>query len=222
VGINWAVSALVLEALAVLVLIVAGIVLHLWRRQRRDQQAAQHLVASVQAAQVTRKDEMDKLLSEVLQLESQEKEQVLARLIEVERDFYQEFMRIYLLRDTAAVANINENVRRLTAPYHDLVRREIPKDYTHELPQEIAEEVGYDPEEHALRADLEKLQAKNATLETDLQLHQELLNRVFREYTALFGAETPGDKTLSAQEIQKRLESGTLGKPSDTKTTKEE
>ena len=210
---SWVFGSLILEALGVLIIVIITIAVVLWRKQKKDAQGTQQLANNIQSEQANRHAEVEQLLNDVLKLDGDDKEEAIKRLMDVERDFYQEFMRMYLLRDHNAVAGINDKIRRLTAPYHDLVRREVPKNYLHELPPDVAQQIDYDPEEKALEAELEKLKAKNDVLATDIALHQELLNRVYREYTALFGGELSKDTVLTAQEIQKRMESGSFGKP---------
>lgn len=192
--VNW-VSVIAIGEFALLmtaILIYLAVVLS--RRSRRDNAAARELVDRVKSNEADRGAELDNRLRAALGAEPHEDiSELVNELVKAERGFYEDFLKTYLTHDSEAVSRMDVRLQDLASRYLDLNRPDSGEE------TEPQAEGGGTPEAPKMR-----------DMAEDLILYRNTLNRVFSEYTAMFGVHLDSTQELTAKEILNRLESGQL------------
>jgi len=206
---DWISLIALAELTALLTVVLCGVGVWLLRRWRRDNAAASQLVDKVKQSDPARCRELETLLEARLGLSGAELSERALRLLANEHRFYELFIDAYLRRDSETVQRLDEGLRAVIAPYLELIQAE---------PTTIV--VPTDTDQGDLeQADATRLRAMVRGLNDELSVYRETLNRVFSEYTAMFGVQLDATQQLSAKEIMERLASGELGgnEPADGK-----
>ncbi|KAB7622626.1 hypothetical protein [Alkalilimnicola sp. S0819] len=193
---EW-ISMIAMAEFAALVTLVLTILLTRgWRGRRRDRSAADNLVSRVREQRDVRRQELQQVLQEKYGLEGEELQAQTERLMAAERDFYDQFISTYLTRNSEAVSQMDEQLRDVLKPYTELQPEPVSGgDAPERAPG--GREPGMDPKRVEELAD-------------DIRLYRQTLNRVFAEYTAMFGVHLDASQELTARQILERLESGQL------------
>lgn len=203
---DW-ISFIAIAEFAGILVLALGFVFYLaMRSKKRDSHAATDLVKKVQSEQPERRSALEGLLAASRGLEGDELKKESKRLIELEERLYEHIIRTYLTRDSAALLEIDDKFKSVLAPYLELggsksaapAATPVSEGETNE-----AEAAGNNAGDERLRERLNKLSE-------DLILYRDTLNRVFSEYTAMFGVHIDSRQQLSAQEIMHRLDTGEL------------
>lgn len=203
---DW-VSLIAIAEFALLITLVLLVVsTFILRRRSRDRGAATALVDKVKQGESARRGELRKLLLEQLGLAEDEAGATAQRLIDAEKRFYEEFIRTYLSRDDEGVLAMDERLRSVLAPYLSLKRGEAAA-----APAGVVAVDGAEESEGLDRGpEVERLKASLRNLSEEMVIYRETLNRVFSEYTAMFGVHLDPAQQLSAKEILDRLNTGEL------------
>lgn len=193
---DW-ISLIALAEFALLVtVLLAGLFAWILRRRRRDRAAAENLVAKVRQREGRRHDELQLRFKEA-GIADDRAEDLCQRLIANERHFYDQLLAVYLERDADGMAHMDERLKSVIAPYLSLARS------TPSAAPSAAAPAADDGETARLRQMVH-------TLSQDMSLYRTTLNRVFSEYTAMFGVHLDPRQQLTAREIADRLETGEL------------
>lgn len=205
------ISMIAMAEFAALVSIVLGLLIFfVFRRRSRDTAAATDLVKKVKETEQVRRGEIEKLLT-AQGLSGAELGETVKRLMKVERQFYEEFIRTYLTRDSEGVKEMDVKLKAVIAPYAEL-RKGGGAPAAPAAPEAAGSPAagGADP---AASGDVERLKATVRNLSEEISIYRETLNRVFSEYTAMFGVNLDPKQQLTAKEIMERLNSGDLAGP---------
>lgn len=194
-SVDW-ISLLVIAEFALLVsLALAALIIWGVRRRRRDASAAADLIAKVRLSEPERRAELEKQLQET-GLPAAEAKQVMERLLSSEHRFYDQLIATYLNHDAEGVRRLDERLKAVLGPYLSLKRPEPPAAVEAAAPDRGDE--------------VERLKQGVRNLSEEMGLYRETLNRVFSEYTAMFGMQLDPKQQLTAKEILDRLNSGEL------------
>ena len=194
--VHWVSVIAISEFALLMTAILVYLVTYLGRRTRRDNAAANELVERVKSNEADRGAQLNDRLKQVLGAEDgQELTALVQELLSAERGFYEDFLKTYLNHDSQAVSRMDVRLQHLTARYLELKRPATNQS------QEDNEPAGGDSGAES---------AKFRDMADDLILYRDTLNRVFSEYTAMFGVHLDSTQELTAQEILQRLETGQL------------
>jgi hypothetical protein len=191
---DWISLIALAEFALVVTLVLAGVLAWILRRRRRDRAAAEGLVAKVRKSEPQRRGALRERFEEA-GIAADEAEDLCQRLIANERHFYDHLLAVYLERDAEGMGRMDERLQSVVAPYLTLARSGAPA-----APAAAAADT----------RDTERLRQMVQTLSQDMSLYRGTLNRVFSEYTAMFGVHLDPKQQLTAREIVDRLESGEL------------
>ncbi|MCC5812732.1 MAG: hypothetical protein JJU06_20415 [Ectothiorhodospiraceae bacterium] len=193
---------IIVGELALIALLVLGLLSYrLVSKGRKDRAAARQLVERVKNGEVDRRQWLRATLEERYGLADEDLERKTDELLGAERRFYEHFIDIYVQRDADEASNLSQPVQALL------------KRYT-EMPAAAAQE---DAPEVPTAPGAEATPTRSAQeLAADVALYRRTLNRVFNEYTAMFGVQLDNERELTAREILDRLESGQLAGPEDS------
>jgi uncharacterized protein YdbL (DUF1318 family) len=184
------------EFALLMVLLVAIATVTLMRRRRRENDAAHGLAARVKEGEVERRHSLQAQLAKAYGIDEGDAEKLAAQLVGLERQFFQELIRAWLTRDSGALGQMDEQLRGVVQPYLGM--------------QPTAAPAAADSSA-ASSEDVERVKALLKNNADELTLYRETLNRLFAEYTAMFGAQLDPKQQLTAKEIMERLKSGQLG-----------
>jgi hypothetical protein len=192
---DW-ISLIVLAEFALIVtLVLAGVLAGILRRRRRDRAAAEGLVAKIRKSEPQRRGALKERFEDA-GIGADEAEDLCQRLIANGRHFYDHLLAVYLERDAEGMGRIDERLESVIASYLTLARTGAPA-----APAAAATDTG----------ETARLRQMVQMLSQDMSLYRGTLNRVFSEYTAMFGVHLDPKQQLTAREIADRLESGELG-----------
>jgi len=180
---------LLLEAIAVLTLaVVIGIWL-LSRRKRRERQTVNNLINRLKKVEHGQCQELEESLREIQTLPDDKRRALIDEIMEREKALYRQIMKLFLERDLSLLGKLDERVRELTKPYHELLR---------DLPP------GEDPATAVALAKAEeeimRLKLETERLAEQLQVAVETIDDLSTEYTRMFAP----DKTNEDMEASRR------------------
>ena len=204
--VHWVSVIAISEFALLMTAILVYLVTYLGRRSRRDNAAANELVERVKSNEADRGAQLNDRLKRALGAEDgQDLTALVQELLSAERGFYEDFLKTYLNHDSQAVSHMDVRLQDLTTRYLEL-KRPTPDETQSDTAPAVGDS-GADP-------------AKYRDMADDLILYRDTLNRVFSEYTAMFGVHLDSTQELTAQEILQRLESGQLAgdEPEDSAT----
>ncbi|MBA1147192.1 hypothetical protein H0Z60_08965 [Ectothiorhodospiraceae bacterium WFHF3C12] len=209
---DWIMLIALVEAVLLMGLALAVIALVARRRNRRDRAAADTLAGRIKDGGAARRDALTERLTEQRGLDSEQAEAAAGDILAAEEGFVRNLLRTYIRRDAARLARMDKSIHHLGEAYE-----RIP------LP-EAADTVDDGADADASEADDARAASGDGErLEEDLQLYKDALNRVFAEYTAMFGTRIDHGGQLSATEILERLETGELGgRPADSEVEQQD
>ncbi len=196
---QWLYMIIVGELALIALLVLALLLYRVVSKGRKDQAAAQQLVERVKDGEQDRRQWLMSLLQERHGMDGDELANKADELLRAERRFYEHFIDIYVQRDADEASNLSQSVQALLKRYTDMPP-----------PTAVPEEAppGDTP------AERESSPTRSAQeLAADVALYRRTLNRVFNEYTAMFGVQLENERELTAREILERLESGQLAGP---------
>ncbi len=194
--VHWVSVIAISEFALLMTAILIYLVTYLGRRSRRDNAAANELVERVKSNEADRGAQLNDRLKRALGTENGEDLSALVQeLLSAERGFYEDFLKTYLNHDSQAVSRMDVRLQDLTERYLELKRPAPDQSQSDEGP--AGDDSGAES-------------AKFRDMADDLILYRDTLNRVFSEYTAMFGVHLDSTQELTAQEILQRLETGQL------------
>ncbi|MGD8429298.1 MAG: hypothetical protein PVH31_02725 [Ectothiorhodospiraceae bacterium] len=169
------------------------------RRRRADHAASDALARRVREAAEDRQRALQELLELRGDLDGSERDDTIVQALEAEGRFYDHLIRTYMHRDAEGIRSMDTRLEAVLQPYRALATRTVEAGAP--LPAEAGED---EP------ATDDRAAAPNRALKQELDLYHSALNRLFAEYTAMFGITISRDSQLTAQEIIQRLDSGRL------------
>lgn len=209
---DWISFIAIAEFALIVTVILALVVTAAVRLRKRDNRAAQALVKKVKQDEGDRRSHFKGMLAENFGLEGEELDKKINELIAHEQDFYEFFVTTYLNRDSGKLQSADDQLKGLLSKFANLKGKtqviEAEPEEAAEAPENL-DELGLGDVGNS--DDIEKLRKKLFALAEDVALYRDTLNRVFSEYTAMFGVHVDPQVRLSAQEIMERLDSGNLG-----------
>lgn len=186
--------------MAVLVAVIVGVVM---RRRRRENSAANDLAARVSGQIPQRLDDLRASLGKAFGLTGADLQKQADKLVALENEFYDQLIRAWLTRDSKVLSQMDDQLRAVVTPYLDM-RAAAPQPGQASAPAAESTAGG------APGNDAARLKALLNKANDDIMLYRETLNRVFSEYTAMFGVHLDPNQQLTAHEILERLKSGQL------------
>ena len=201
-----------LAASEFLIIIIIGIVAFLFvmsRRKKSDTNATSNLANKIKSSKVERKSELSNILADTYNIEGKKLKKETEKLIKLENQFYQRFIKTYLTRDANAVEMIDEDLKELLTNYNKLVPKHDERDERAEEALAVIENLSEDTGEQ--EEQINRLKETINNLSDDLKQYKNTINRLFFEYSAMFGVDVDPRNQLSATEILSRLETGRLG-----------
>ncbi|MCP1676194.1 LPS O-antigen subunit length determinant protein (WzzB/FepE family) [Natronocella acetinitrilica] len=220
---QWLVMILIGELAIILALVLALVGILAMRKRGRDRAAADKLFNRVRASEASRQQWLRDTLATRGGLEGDALEAKINEVINAERRFYEQFMDLYVNRDTEAAEQMPERVDELVRPYVDIEGATVsdPGNTAESAATPAKPEVQPDVvDDIPVSATPAVLQERTRKLAADVTIYRQTLNRVFAEYTAMFGVHVDASRELSAQEIIDRLESGQLADPDEAPPTR--
>ncbi len=201
-----------LAAAEFLIIIVIALVAFLFvvsKRKKSDTNATSNLANKIKSHKVERKSELSSVLAETYNIEGDKLKKETEKLVKLENQFYQRFIKTYLTRDANAVEMIDEDLKELLANYNQLVPKQDFRDERAEEALAVIDNLSDDSGEH--KEQIKHLKETINNLSDDLKQYKNTINRLFFEYSAMFGVDVDPRNQLSATEILSRLETGRLG-----------
>lgn len=200
---DWVSVLAVVEFAALVSIVLAVLLVWIVRRRRCDQSAADDLIARLRRGELERRAELQDQLTDAGLPETEAKQQAL-QLVGNEHRFHEQYLATYLDRDAGELRRLDERLRALLGPYLSLGRA------ASAVPAAATASAAA-PEATADRGpELERLRQALRNLSEEMSLYRDTLNRVFSEYTAMFGVNLDPGRPLSASEIMQRLDTGEL------------
>ncbi len=203
---------MVLAAAEFLIIIIIALIAFFFvvsKRKKSDSNATSNLVNKIKSQKVERKSELSSVLAETYNIEGDKLKKETAKLVKLENQFYQRFIKTYLTRDANAVEMIDEDLKELLANYNKLVPKQEHRDERAEEALAVIDNLSDDSGEHDEQ--IKHLKETINNLSDDLKQYKNTVNRLFYEYSAMFGVDVDPRNQLSAAEILSRLETGRLG-----------
>lgn len=196
---TWITLIALAEAALLLGVALTVVGLAVGRRRQRDAAAARTLAGRIRKDASSRRERLSERLSDERGLDAGQAQAAAADVVAAETDFLRTLLRTYRRRDSDQLARMDTHL-------HDVGRHyeRIPIAASALAAETDGTDTGTAGEAASLQAELTDLKA-------DLQLHRDALNRLFAEYTAMFGTEIDRNAQLSATEILERLDTGELG-----------
>ena len=201
-----------LAATEFLVIIIIALVAFLFimsRRKKSDTNATSNLANKIKSKKVERKSELSSVLADTYNIEGDKLKKETEKLMKLENQFYQRFIKTYLTRDANAVEMIDEDLKELLQNYNKLVPKHDQKDERAEEALAVIDNLSEDNAEN--EEQISRLKETINNLSDDLKQYKNTINRLFFEYSAMFGVDVDPRNQLSATEILSRLETGRLG-----------
>ncbi len=182
---------LLLEGLVVLfIAVVTGI----WFTTRRDiweQQAVKKVIDRLKKASGDHARELAEILMAFQNLPDSKRQELSATIQILENTLYHQIMKLFLQRDTTLLGQIDQRVRELTKPYHELLQA-LPPGEDAELVENLTK-----AEEEIKRRKMETEQ-----LAKQLQVAMTTVENLSREYTRMFAPDrTQEEMEASRQKI---------------------
>lgn len=215
---QWLYMILLGELVVILALVLAIVLIVGMRRRGRDRQAAATLASRVKQGEPEREKLLRKELSERLGLEGPALDAKIQQLLSAEQAFYEQLMLLYVKRDTELAKRLPERVDDLVRPYREIEAPKKPLEPAEAAAPSVATATGSaasDEEDIPVSATPAVLLERTRRLAQDVTAYRQTLNRLFAEYTAMFGVQIDESKELSAQEVMERLETGQLAGADD-------
>ena len=197
------------EFLIIIVIALVAFFFIMSRKKKSDANATTNLANKIKSKKVERKSELSSVLSETYNIEGKDLKKETEKLIKLENQFYQRFIKTYLTRDANAVEMIDEDLKELLMNYNQLVPKHDQRDERAEEALAVIDSLSDDKAENEAQA--ERLKETINNLSDDLKQYKNTINRLFFEYSAMFGVDVDPRNQLSATEILSRLETGRLG-----------
>lgn len=197
------------EFLMIIIIALAAFLFVVSKRKKSDTNATSNLVNKIKSQKVERKSELSSVLAETYNIEGDKLQKETAKLVKLENQFYQRFIKTYLTRDANAVEMIDEDLKELLANYNQLVPKQEQRDERAEEALAVIDNLSDDSAEH--EEQIKHLKDTINNLSDDLKQYKNTINRLFFEYSAMFGVDVDPRNQLSATEILSRLETGRLG-----------
>ena len=193
---DWILIIAVAEFALIVTLALVVIGVRVFRRARRETSAAEGLVSKVKSGEASRRSELETLLANNYGLKGEALKDKAHELQRVEKRFYEQFIHTYLSRDTEGLLKTDERLQVVIGACLGM--------------QAAPGVAAAEPDTGAGSADIANLKSMISNQSTEMTVYREALNKVFSEYTAMFGVHLDPRRQLTAKEIMARLESGQL------------
>ena len=172
-GSSWLV--IVLEAIAGLLLLCAGLLIYVIRQHRRDKSTVQSFVTSVAKDLKSRKESILSVCENRFRAGGEPLVTAADGLIEIERDIYKTMVIAFHERDGIALLKVHSGVKKLLWASFDAIP--IPSEYG-------------TPENEArfkrMEVELKELEAGNKRLSELLEKNQQEMSQLMEEYQRVF------------------------------------
>jgi cell division protein FtsL len=179
---------IVAELFLIFLVVAVGMVVSAFIKKQKDRKAVQGLIARVSEDEKRRKQETRELLQERFQLTGETLEEAVVRINHGEKVLYQQFINIYLNRDTVVFPSLNVEFEAAVEPYRSL---EIQFPEIEALPVSDAEASQGDGMPVAdEEGELYVLRKENARLSEELRVTMDTMSRMLNEYASMFSGGT--------------------------------
>ncbi len=197
------------EFLIIIIIALVAFLFVMSRRKKSDSNATANLANKIKSKKIERKSELSSILSETYNIEGDKLKKETEKLIKMENQFYQRFIKTYLTRDADAVEMIDEDLKELLKNYNQLVPKQEQRDERAEEALAVIDNLSEDQADY--ESQISRLKETINNLSDDLKQYKNTINRLFFEYSAMFGVDVDPRNQLTASEILSRLETGRLG-----------
>jgi len=167
------------EGLVALLLLTIGVGIFMLKRRTRERDAARKLISKLRSNQSGRAEDLSARLSETCELDEDQIEDTLSEIGDQEKVLYQKIVKMFLSRDAALLAEIDQSVQGLSEPFCKLI-------------EELSSVKKEDPEMAAViaagEAEIERLKGESERLSHQLNMAMQTMDEVSGEYTKIFGS----------------------------------
>jgi hypothetical protein len=200
------------EFLLLIILFAASTFFLFFKKRKQDTRATHNLINKIQAGKAKRADDLSNVLEKVYNIRGDEVHAQAQKLIRLENQFYQKFIRTYLTRDANAIEIIDDELKHILDNYTQLANSTSPETGAEQVIEyiEMIEKDGLGEENEASSEKITSLKNSIQQVNEELKLYRITLNRLFFEYANIFGVDVDPRNQLSAKEVLRRLESGQL------------
>ncbi len=182
---------LFLEGATLLLVILAGIIWVMTRRDLREQQGIRKVIDRLKKAGENHAGELNEILMEIQAFPEDKRREFLATIQALETALYHQIVKLFLQRDTALLGQIDQRVRELSKPYQELLAN---------LPQR-EDPVMKETLDKAER-EIDRLKMETEHLTRQLQVATATVETLSKEYARMFAAgRTQQDIEISRQKI---------------------
>lgn len=181
------------ETLFILGLLVLVVPIVRYKRNSKTQSAALALIKKVEKNKSGRTDQLEKLMTDSMDLEPEQLNEFLEEIKGNENFFYQHLLRMFFNRDAELLKKIDKKVQNLSEPYYKLL--------SHSASAAANKEV-LDKELQHAQQEISRLQNENHIFSEQLEIATNTLDEVTVEYTQIFsGKRTELELTNSSKKM---------------------
>ncbi len=179
IEVNSLVAIFVVEALAGLFLLVAGITFYMSRRKSKERSAAKGLVNKLKNGESSRKESLGAQLSESCDLDEAAIDNVLAEIDGQEKYLYQQLVKMFLGRDATLLAEIDKSVQALSDPFCKLLSEMGAVEKVDSAMTSAIE---------TANSEILRLRGESERLSEQLGMAMQTMDEVSSEYSKMFGS----------------------------------
>lgn len=181
------------ETLFILGLLVLVVPIVRYKRNSKTQSAALALIKKVEKNKSGRTDQLEKLMTDSMDLEPEQLNEFLEEIKGNERSFYQHLLRMFFNRDAELLKKIDKKVQNLSEPYYKLLSHSASA---------VANKEVLDKELQHAQQEISRLQNENHIFSEQLEIATNTLDEVTVEYTQIFsGKRTELELTNSSKKM---------------------
>ena len=173
---------LLLVAMVVSVVFIARSVV----RHRGDRAAAGKLISHIKEDDARRKEETRKIIQEQYGYHNQHLEDLFSQIDKHEKHFYQNFLNLYLKRNSTALENLHITFYEATKPYRSI---ELPANARSEKPgMNVIENEAISMEQKEV--EIKRLSEENHQLSKELKTTMETMGTMVKEYAKMYSEQS--------------------------------
>lgn len=143
------------------------------KRRKQDRQITQNLVNDFRDELPDRRDQLHAILAKYIEMESEKAEEKVNYILNKEKSIYLHAIQAFSGKHRGMLRKINEDVGELGGAYRNLVTYLNENSTTSEQVQALGEKI-------------EQLEQLNSAVQTELDDTKVELDRIMKEYTALY------------------------------------
>ncbi|MGB0496085.1 MAG: hypothetical protein ACPGJI_06995 [Kangiellaceae bacterium] len=193
---------LIVEAAAPFFILSIFLTLALMSGRKKMKKAAQQLILNVKSSEKKDREEVKKYLKESLNIDKKKANKACKKITNEKRFLLRNILSGVLDKNVDAIANLNQDINRVLHQYHQLeMEAPVVEDTIAQEPVEDTQSENSDSkdENKALKKEIKGLkQEVHITLTT--------LNNIFKEFSSMFGENTP-ENNMSVEQIITAMES---------------